>query len=516
MTFFHKSGRAPFGMRFTLSALLLFLLSTTAYYKFYHHHLDLPSGCDEFGYLQLADRIANGVVFDSQPERAFTPELISFLQKQGLAYKDYAWLIAPHAYHVEKTTQKVINQYPPGTSIVLSFFEKEHRQVMFPAATLFLFAVFPLLACLLLTGEWNRLLFGVNLVLLFIMTAMVISPFMNELHRINSVAPTYGMLLAAGILMEKRPGMSLFLIGLSVVFRLPNVMIAMPVFGYYLFSNVSQSSEKVKTLIRRFFAGAVYFGMSGVALYFLYVFLLLGNPFLPTYSALDQQFVTWQGILHNVRFYFNPTNQWFMANLLPLIGVLALGIAKKKNRFYLVCLTSVPVINYLFFLTHSLRNGYYPYASGLFLWGTLLYLIWDAFETRPKRQLIAFSGLVLLLCATLINSLNQHDLDHRIALRKQAEPYQQCFGDVDVVWAELHSSSVEYATDAAGFRYQWGPTKARRAAMRWLNQNDYRQAIWVDDLKLSKATIRKEIDSAGLKMSETRCSQLGTVYRISG
>lgn len=494
--------------------LIIMMMSVIGYYKFYHHHQNLPEGCDEFGYLQLADAFSRGVAFENHAKRDFSRSLIDSLEKNGFQYVDFAWMIAPHAYHMEKNTKKVINQYPPGTSYVLSFFDKENRQVYFPTITIFLFIVFPLIALLILGDKDGVNPFAVYYLIIFVLLAFVTSPFMLELHRINSIAPTYGLLLAAGILLKKRPGYALFLMGISIVFRIPNIIIAFPILLYFIFIPSSVEKYSYKTFCLRSVQGGVLLGIGGMSFYFFYVFLLLGNPLFPTYSSIDQEMVRISDLIENMAYYFDWNQKWFMANLIPFAVVLLLKGLKKIDWPYFFTLVSVALINYLFFLTHKVQIEYYPYASGLFLFGALIFIL-SSFRHKRGTHKFFIPFLSILLVGMLVKSVQDQKGDHRKRHSTQVKQYKTCFDRYDVVWAELRSSTVEYATGKAGFRYNWGPDKARQHTMQWLRQNAVRQAIMVDDLERSPETVNDFLKSSNLSYSIRQCQDFGAVYEIN-
>jgi hypothetical protein len=91
---------------FLLMAVVLVLLSFLTGAR----DLELPIGCDEFGYLYLARGIAAGTPFETPTRRPFDPVLVEALEREGFALGSYMYLIAPHAYHFDPRARKVVNQ----------------------------------------------------------------------------------------------------------------------------------------------------------------------------------------------------------------------------------------------------------------------------------------------------------------------------------------------------------------------------------------------------------------------
>ena len=125
-----KLSLKPFNRIVQISIFLLVI--ATVYVRFYKNHQELPRGCDEFGYLHMAEAIENGKLLESHTYRPFIKDLTNHLNGLGFAKEDYAWVIVSHAYHLDASSNKIINQYPVGTSALMSLFPKELRQYFFP------------------------------------------------------------------------------------------------------------------------------------------------------------------------------------------------------------------------------------------------------------------------------------------------------------------------------------------------------------------------------------------------
>ena len=79
----------------------------------------------------------------------------------------------------------------------------------------------------------------------------------------------------------------------------------------------------------------------------------------------------------------------------------------------------------------------------------------------------------------------------------------------DIVWADLYSGTSEYVCDNNGFRYGTTTPRARIIAMKFLHNNNYKQAILLDDNTVSPDTIISEVKLAGLKFISESDKKIG-------
>lgn len=141
----HLKKILPVVLNFLIIAAYTVLPVMLFYTEFEKHHRDLPAGCDEFGYLNMAKAITQNKLFKNHAERPFDKELLDYLRNTYPNPEDYTHLIAPHAYHYDAKASRVINQYPPGTSLLLSVFPINSRKPIFPAMCTFLLIMFILM-----------------------------------------------------------------------------------------------------------------------------------------------------------------------------------------------------------------------------------------------------------------------------------------------------------------------------------------------------------------------------------
>ncbi|MDQ8202322.1 hypothetical protein [Pelagicoccus sp. SDUM812003] len=489
----------------------LYLVASLAHSHYNRGEHGLPAGCDEFGYLNMARAIDAGSTFGNHAERPFIDELLIDLRNQFPTTNHFRWAVAPHAYHIDQSGQKIINQYPPGVGLMLAPLPIEARRVAFPV----LCAVIGALA-LALAGTlfWNGKLTVWPIVLIpaLALTLIQFDAIQLELMRVDSLAPTYGLLIASGWLLPKRPGWSLFLLSLTVIFRLPNALLFAPAGLAALFLSEGRERRIQKTIARALKLALPIF-LSGFGLYLLYAYLLLGNPFAITYSTLDQAFASEGGLASNLRFYFVDKTSWLGPHLFAIALLLGACLIKPRQLKWFLFGLALIGFNYAFYLSHKVQIDYYPYASSLFCIGLALAFL--PYEKAGPRLRIALGAASLALLVYLASVAHPPARNAPESFRAKQEQLQAEFGGYDVVWAEHRSGTVEYATNKAGFRYNWGTQKARSYIMNWLRERGYRQAIWASDQDMPpESEIAHLLEKANIPFEIVESEATGTRFVI--
>lgn len=490
-----------------LASLIVFF---TFFKVFYPYHLKLPIGCDEFGYLYMAKGIDQGKLFQSPTSRPFDPGLTNALKKSSFSFNGYTHVISPHAYHLDRATFKLINQYPPGTSLLLSLAPWQAAKRWGPAIFAFFSLVFLALAISLQEGRLS--FFGSGLAVLIMTLLMMVGPFRSSFKEITSLAPTFGLLIGAGFLLDKKPGVSLLYLGLSTIFRVTGAILVLPFLVLYV---LHESGMRIWSgaALRRAIKGGFLFISGGLWLYALYVWILLGNPFRPTYSFIDTV-LTLRGFLSRAVFFFNLHQPWFIVHLATLALITLAVVLWKLPMKWAALAWGLAAYNYFFFLVHDVHMDYYPYASAMILAGLALALILPKLRASKFAWVVpvaAIAALILMVRFTT-HKYPHHDLNAVYAANIKA--YSDCFSKYDVVWGELRTGTVEYATGKAGFRYAWGTDRVRRATMEWLRGHGFAQAIWVSDLPLKQEDIEGELQKFRLSYTTLECPGLGTILEI--
>ena len=280
----------------------------SGYYKFYDDHLGLPKGCDEFGYLQLAEYVVNGNIFNNHNETIFLYELRDFLKNNNIDFKNYSWLITPHCHHIDMLSGKKINQYPLATSILLSIFNKEIRTTFFPIVVFIMLFIPVYLTLMYMNSPDIKILFTFVVLSFLIVILSDKHPFGWHLRDVNSVAVTFGLILSAGFLLQKNPYLSIIILSFLVNFRLANfAIIPFLFFLIYNFRNnfIYNLWQLTKLSLISFLVGPF--------IYLNYVFILTGSFFNTTYSSKDRTSILNYDILRqNFNFYINFENSWFV------------------------------------------------------------------------------------------------------------------------------------------------------------------------------------------------------------
>lgn len=487
------------------------ILSLAAYKTFVHRHLDLPVGCDEFGYLYLARGISQGNPFVSPTARPFDPGLIEALKESTFPVKAYMHVICPHAYHLDPGRFKIINQYPPGTPLLLSLLPRDSAKALAPPV----FAVFILLTLLLAFGlaEGRLTVFEVGLAVVVTAMLLALNPFRSSFFQVNSITPTFGLLIGAGFLLNRKPHLSLLLLSLTTVFRIVNVLLLAPFLIMYLWH---RKPDRVfsKDMVLRAVKGASLCVAGGLWIYIAYAWILLGNPLRSTYSFLDQA-LTLSGAPANAAFYFSFRQPWFVWQVALLVLIAILSWIWKWPRRWVVFSAALIAVNSIFFVFHKVRIDYYPYAAVLILFGLALWPAAQKIKETRFVRLVPAAGLVVLLAAVVFLARGFPRQDYRRLFHEQTQAYADGFSSYDVVWAELRSGTLEYATGKAGFRYMWGSDRMRKAVMDWLRAHHYRQALWVSDLTLSRESLEQTLTRFRLDYSVKQCPGLGTIIEIN-
>ncbi len=505
--FTHGSSRRLIWLGFCV--ITLFSITFASYHQFGRRDHNLPSGCDEFGYLNMAKAISEGKMFGDHARRPFINELLADLRVEYSNADDYRWMVAPHAYHVSPYRDKIINQYPPGVGLLLAPVPLENRRSAYPMICVLICCVAILLAGCLDAGRFS---FLVVAVLPLVAAGMYFDPMRFELERVASLAPTYGLLIGSGWLLPRRPLWSLAFISASTIFRLPNSLLFAPMgLAGLLLSEPRVNS--ISCFARRAIGIGVAAFLGGFGFYLLYAYLLLGNPFAVTYSRLDQEFASFPGISKNLYFYFVDKNQW----LFPHLGALAfLGLvcAFRKKYSWLVFGVALCIFNYAFYIFHKVQIDYYPYAT-VFLCVGLALGVADIERLSPRLRAVVISGGVAVGFAMALSGLPGPGTALPLYAEKAA-PYHHAFSGYDVVWAEAHSGTVEYTTGRAGFRYNWGSDVVRKHVMLWMLRRGYSQAVWIDDDDMKPfSEIKQFLNSSKIQYTKKYSEGLGAYLEIS-
>ena len=93
----------------------------------------------------------------------------------------------------------------------------------------------------------------------------------------------------------------------------------------------------------------------GAGLYFIYVLILLGNPFAPTYSIADREFAAFHEVWDNILFYFDLEQGWFTANIISLLLMVILSIISRVNGRWTIFSMALICMNYGSLIFHKVQ-----------------------------------------------------------------------------------------------------------------------------------------------------------------
>lgn len=453
--------------------------------RFYQNHEDLPKGCDEFGYLHQANAMAEHRTFENHVDRPWLGGLLDTLRSSGITEQELSWMVAPHAYHVIPGSKQIINQYPPGTAFLLHFIPIEWRRILFPfLAMVILIALYAAARADKKTYTLQDLLFTGMLFMFFFSP-----PFVTELARVNSVAFTWGLLLAAGMFLEKRVLIAAFLIGLTVNFRTANILMLVPL--AVLMIPKGSGWPGINNSLRLAIISIVT-----ISPLLLYNYLLTGNAFTTTYSAIDTAFAGWSQIKSNFIYYIDWDQRWFRLHLVIVLICVTLMVLRKAEWNEFAGILLFPLLNYLFFMFHAVQMDYYPYASSIILTGWAI----GQFGKIPFGEKMRYFTPAITIMSTLVFLMVGHE-KYSVRPKYTFDEMKQSYYplcEYDIVWADMLSGTTEYACGNSGLRYFTSTPRARKIAAQYLSENGYRQVILLDDTPVETVVITGELAAAGL------------------
>lgn len=495
---------------YTYAFVVAILFSVGTYLKFSSHHEKFPADCDEFGYLNMAKAMSNNLTFEEHTTRKFLKQLINEFKKNNIKQEEYAWMIVPHAYHLsEKTNNKIINQYPPGTSFLLSWIPIEYRKNAFP----FLVFLFSFSIPFIIISVYERANIFLIFYLTIILTLLSIStPFITEVARVNSLALTFGLFITVGYTVYKNPFIALLLIALTANFRVVNLLMILPLSFFFIpLIYPLLLKKRWKKLLLLFLKGLFVLLLS-LSPYLFYITNLLGNPFLPTHPSHDTALLNIVEIFSNIKFYFNFNESWLLAHLCIILILFIQFIKKQFSLITLFKWLSFPIVNYLFFCFHKVQMNYYPFASVFILIGAVLFY----FNTKEFsfQNNIIFKLIPLIISIVfLIDGINRYSKKEHISYQDQLTFYSPIC-EFDVVWGEMRSGTVEYSCNNAGFKYKFGTSKAKKTALHFLKNNNYSQAIILSDIDINLENLINELKSFEIEFETKETDELGTLIII--
>ena len=281
-------------------------------------------------------------------------------------------------------TKKLVIQYPPGTGFVLALFPEGYQVVpLYIAASIVLVAL-GLVAIF-------RASTPASLALTMVFADLAVYLMINPAKASYSMAPTMvvcglaGYLTARVFLAEQlRHRLVLtavigLLIGLSVNFRLPNLLLSSGYFLFFLFSFIA--ARKIAVLVQGGLFGAAF--LAGGAPTLIANAVNAGSPFRTTYGGVD---VTPPDFSFSIIWQYAADMQ-FVLLLFSIGGTIWMLRVRRGDgaRQVTLVIGANLLVNLGFFMSHPVFTPYYtiPVAM-LSLWSLLFAFLLQPMEAVDR------------------------------------------------------------------------------------------------------------------------------------
>jgi hypothetical protein len=250
-------------------SVLAVVLFNGLFQAWHHMPKSLAFNCDAYGYLKQAQTFRDRGLLRGMDTSLVTSEstaLIDILKgASGVkTVTDWEQVIAPNCHHYIQKSDKVVNQYPPGTGLVMSFFKagRDSRSLYMTATTAIIigFGLAFSMSNLSLVKQPIPLTLAKAAIGLIAMQFLVQKTLWGDGISSYSIAATLGFLSIVALAMflafdadgKPLPFVFLFLgsiCGLLIIIRLPSIFIATGV-GLYLFTfTVLKKNEITKSAL---------------------------------------------------------------------------------------------------------------------------------------------------------------------------------------------------------------------------------------------------------------------------
>ena len=277
----------------------------------------------------------------------------------------------PPCHTLMPATNRLVMQYPPGTGFVLAAFPEGFQAIpLYVLTTVIIFglALFGIYCARTTPAIFLAAGFGCLAIYLMI----------NPTKASYSMAPTMVVCALAGLLTARffstgqrshrllLAGLIGLIIGLSVNFRLPNLLLLS---GYVLFFGIAfLSSPKIELALQGALFGVAF--LAGMAPTLLANAINAGSPFSTTYGGVD---VTAPDFSFGIVWHYIADMQFVLLVLAGAWTVLMWRSNRKDGMSRIALVTAANLLlNVAFFLSHPIFTPYYtiPIAM-LSLWSLL-------------------------------------------------------------------------------------------------------------------------------------------------
>lgn len=484
--------------------------------------------CDSFGYLRSAKELRRAYEQRTWPkfelESPQTRLLIDFMLQSKIPVTRWDEAIAPHAHHYAPQSGNVIDQYPPGTGLVLSMFPQGEAVYGLNRFVVWVFTLTGFAA--LMIAAWKRAWATIGLVVLALTVGLIVIGRLGALSFSMNAGLVPILLTSVFTLIAMRfktanrnrlaflftllAGMSL---GVATMVRLPSFLLSA---GFLVLLWPGWRNLRIKSLPVVFALGVT---LAGVLPVVINQQVAAGAWYLTTYSRADAEPPTLKYIGQSASYYlvngWGAEDNWaLVAGAIGLIGFLMLYLrrdSEASNRLGLswkrfviaVVLLWVPTLCY--FLLHRINGPHYV-LSALFATITLLGLGAFAIEITSNaalrfepRRIISWVALALILfpvAATLHRAWTQRDLRPAPASAITHAPIllpAELVDDKAWVWADLLTGSLWYYANKPAFKIQFTDPEVRAKMFKFVWERGERQYLIQDSeqMKVYIAEIEK-------------------------
>ena len=489
--------------------------------------------CDSFGYLRSAKQLRQAYEERKWPkfelESPQTRLLIDFMLQSKIPVTRWDEAIAPHAHHYAPQSGNVIDQYPPGTGLVLSMFPQGEAVYGLNRFVVWVFTLTGFAA--LAIAAWKRAWATIGLVVLALTVGLIVIGRLGALSfsmnaglvpiLLTSVFTLFAMRFKTAernrlaFLFALLAGMSL---GVATMVRLPSFLLSA---GFLVLLWPGWRNFRIKSLPVVFALGVTIAGVLPVV---INQQVAAGAWYLTTYSRADAEPPTLKYLGQSASYYlvngWGAEDNWaLLAGAIGLIGFLMLYLrrdSEPSNRLGLswkrfviaVVLLWVPTLCY--FLLHRINGPHYV-LSALFATITLLGLGAFAIEITSNsalrfapRRIISWVALALILfpvAATLHRAWTQRDLRPAPASAITHAPIllpAELVDDKAWVWADLLTGSLWYYANKPAFKIQFTDPEVRAKMFKFVWERGERQYL-IQDSEQMKVYIA-EIEKLGGKL----------------
>lgn len=448
---------------------------------------EFAAGCDAYGYLSMAEAFRQGRQAGSLPEALLptfhlkdpqTRALTHLLQSFHLPPDQWDELVAPHAHHYFPKVDAVGPQYPPGTGWILSWFKRgqavrDWNKVSIVCA---LGIALSLFAFLSFRKAWLTL--GCSLMLSY-WVLEVIQQVGDRSYSINCIliplSMAYLFAFASKQSDSKRKAALEFLsgglLGFSFFIRIPVLFLA-PALDFFVHRPWFPTSLRLRPIFTPFRMGLLTFGILPLA---AHQHAVTGSFFASTYSRGDNTPPSLEAAFKNWDFYlgkgFGSGDNWVILNLaVGALGVILLSSTRKGNRAFVAAGFTL-VTSLAYFMTHSVRVGYYLIPTVLATSLLITFGIFKREEPIPLCDLKTCPKNVLALAlAVLPGIFGFHHIwlmrgywNAPPAFESRALPIlpPEALAPGAWIWADDLSGSIRYYLGKAAFKIPFAEPSVR-------------------------------------------------------